>query len=155
MFTLSHKQSYFYKELTMETDNSRLHLSSSTALIRRYLHYLQLFLRRSIDHSFHTLFSNNSPCNTCSSVCRLFNCCLSNYTYISSKPGKFRIALKNFCKHTHFTVLMNFLTNSGTSGNSGVYPAVLHIYQYLLKHNLCKTYVRTLYLCIVSLLPIF
>ena len=47
---------------------------------------------------------------------------------------------------------MSFLTNSG---NSGVYPAVLHIYQYLLKYNLCKTYVRTLYLCIVSLLPIF
>jgi len=50
---------------------------------------------------------------------------------------------------------MSFLTNSGNSGNSDVYPAVLHIYQYLLKHNLCKTYVRTLYLCIVSLLLIF
>ena len=74
---------------------------------------------------------------------------------ISSKPSKFRIVWKHFCKHTHFIVSMSFLTNSGNSCNSGVYPAVLHIYQYLLKHNLCKTYVRTLYLCIVSLLPIF
>ena len=88
----------------------------------------------------------------CYSGIKVFNGLPRALKDISSKPGKFRIALKKFLQTHSFIVSMSILKNSG---NSGVYPAVLHIYQHLLKHNLCETYVHTLYLCIVSLLLIF
>ena len=76
---------------------------------------------------------------------------LEHWKIFLVSPASLRLPWENFCKHTHFIVSMSFLTNSG---NSGVYPAVLHFIS-IHWNIICVKLTSVLCICVLYLYCLF